>query len=515
MVNPRRLERLAAAAACLAIALALTLPSGLPVAGVVLAQSASHAASSELEVEFQDVRAHAARLEKELPRFNRVLQEFAAELQAQSGGSPAPTILAKVDEARAVLRGHDEVLRRFAVYGGLVTQWRDASQEIEELAQLLNVEGDRVLSVIAERPARTDTGPDGLATAHNAYRQAMTELVYAAQRTRDRMRAVRDRERLAGESSGGRADPRFRKLVAQFGEGFGDAAVYLPSAPPELFRPRERPTDAALDVALIWDGGKEEWYRLPGNQPIEAFFRDAYIAYGRRPTPEQLNRLTTNYAQISLRQTKADIFTGFLAGAASDPALAKALAEVDGDGSMRRSLREPWLFRIRYTYDDAFHARTLGFLGRLRETLVADKLADAALTQLDRIAGRFNLTLGHSAEKTLPAVGTVRVVSWLSGKRSRKSVSVWRFDQERVAIETGDRQLLGLRKDNVVTSEAPTSRRNCRVKDTRTFAEDGTLTFTAVQTCERRGGRTRARDVSGAGTWELLHPSEKGSDPAE
>lgn len=468
--------------------------------------------SAALDVAFQELRGRVAQVQPELSRLGEALGNFGEQLSPADAVS-SPELAAHFADAQAVLRGHDEVLRRFALYTATVTHWRDAGQEIERLADLLNFEGDRILRVVAERPARADSGPDVLATAHTAYRQEMTALVDAARKMHEQMQVIREHERLAGARSGGRDDPRFRQLVTQFGEGFADAAVYLPSTPPELFRPRERPADSALDVALIWDAQKSEWYRVLGSAPVEDIFRDAYIAHGQRPTPEQLKTLATNAAQNGLRGTAANEFAQ-LVSSSGDPALAQAVERSDADGAMRGAIAELWLFRSKYAYDEKFRGQMHRFLGRLHDELATDANANAApLRRLDELASRFNVVVESRAEKgELPAVGAVRVVSWPSRSPAAKSTSIWRFDQERVTVEIAGRQVLGQRKGNVVTSDARAPRQNCMVKDTRTFAAGGTLTFTAVQTCTRRGGRTRVREVSGAGTWELLPQSEKASD---
>ena len=58
--------------------------------------------------------------------------------------------------------------------------------EIDNLADLLNMEGDQVVNVVNDATTRQAGNADQLAAAHAAYRKAVTELVDAARKARER-----------------------------------------------------------------------------------------------------------------------------------------------------------------------------------------------------------------------------------------------------------------------------------------------------------------------------------------
>ena len=53
------------------------------------------------------------------------------------------------------------------------------------MAEMLNVEGDQIVSVVADETARQGGNAGQLAAAHAAYRTAVTELVEAARKARE------------------------------------------------------------------------------------------------------------------------------------------------------------------------------------------------------------------------------------------------------------------------------------------------------------------------------------------
>jgi ABC-type transporter Mla subunit MlaD len=152
----------------------------------------------------------AAQVQQELPRLDQALETLAAHLKerADLSADAKAAALARVEQARAVLRSHGETLQRAAAYFGTATDWTNAGQDIDALAELLNVEGDKVVSVVAEETARQGGNADQLAAAHAAYRKAMAELVDAARRAREAARIAREQGQVAGESRGGKGDKR-------------------------------------------------------------------------------------------------------------------------------------------------------------------------------------------------------------------------------------------------------------------------------------------------------------------
>ena len=69
------------------------------------------------------------------------------------------------------------------------------------MAQLLNVEGDKLVSAVTDQTARRTGDLDQLAAAHAAYRKAVTALVDAA-------RKVQEDSKSKKESSTGKAENR-------------------------------------------------------------------------------------------------------------------------------------------------------------------------------------------------------------------------------------------------------------------------------------------------------------------
>ena len=151
--------------------------------------------SARINAEFLAVKMRAAQIQPELPRLDQELETLAAQLKGRADLSPAAkeAAIARVEQARAVLRSHAETLRRAAAN---LTDWTSAGQEIDALAEMLNTEGDQIVRVVVDETARQGGNADQLAAAHAAYRTAVTELVEAA-------RKAREHGQVAGGSPGG------------------------------------------------------------------------------------------------------------------------------------------------------------------------------------------------------------------------------------------------------------------------------------------------------------------------
>ena len=130
-----------------------------------------------------------------MPRLDQALETLAAQLKDRVDLSPEAKEAAtgRIEQARAVLRSHGETLRRAAAN---LTDWTSAGQEIDALAEMLNVDGDQIVRVVADETARKGGNADQLVAAHAAYRTAVTELVEAA-------RKAREHGQVAGGSRGG------------------------------------------------------------------------------------------------------------------------------------------------------------------------------------------------------------------------------------------------------------------------------------------------------------------------
>jgi hypothetical protein len=79
-----------------------------------------------------------------------------------------------------------------------------AGQDIDALAELLNVDGDKIVSVVRDESARGSADADQLAAAHEAYRKAVAELVEAARKAREATRAAPEQGQPASQSRGGK-----------------------------------------------------------------------------------------------------------------------------------------------------------------------------------------------------------------------------------------------------------------------------------------------------------------------
>ncbi|MFY9734636.1 MAG: hypothetical protein WAL02_05810 [Rhodoplanes sp.] len=183
--------------ACLALSL-----SG--VVGRAQAQATGEASlSARINAEFQEVKATVAEVQKQAPRLDQALEAFAAHLKARAdlSADEKAAALARIEQARAVLRGHGETLRRAAARFDGATGGTDTGQDIDALAQLLNVEGDKLVSAVTDQTARRTGDLDQLAAAHAAYRRAVTALVDAA-------RKVQEDSKSKKETSTGKAETR-------------------------------------------------------------------------------------------------------------------------------------------------------------------------------------------------------------------------------------------------------------------------------------------------------------------
>jgi hypothetical protein len=165
------------------------------------AQAAGEAGlSARIDAEFQAVKARTAQVQEELPRLDQALEALAAQLKerADLSAEAKAAALARVERARAVLRSHSETLQR----ANTTTDSTDAGRELDNLADLLNIEGDLVVNVLNDSTTRQAGNADQLAAAHAAYRKAVTELVDAARKAR----IARTQSPAGGESRSGKSE---------------------------------------------------------------------------------------------------------------------------------------------------------------------------------------------------------------------------------------------------------------------------------------------------------------------
>ena len=168
------------------------------------AQAAGEASlSARINAEFQEVKASVAEMQKQAPRLDQALETFAAHLKTRTdlSADEKAAALARVEQARAVLRSHGETLRHAAARFNGATGGTDTRQDIDALAELLNVEGDKLVSAVTDQTARKTGDLDQLAAAHAAYRKAVTALVDAARKMQEDSKNNR-------ETSTGKAENR-------------------------------------------------------------------------------------------------------------------------------------------------------------------------------------------------------------------------------------------------------------------------------------------------------------------
>jgi predicted nucleic acid-binding Zn-ribbon protein len=166
---------------------------GFGISGYVGQASAQDTAKAGLStrnnVEFLAVKIRAAQIQPELSRLDQELETFAARLKDRSDLSPTTkaSAISQVEQAQAVLRSHAETLRRAAAN---LTDWTTAGQEIDALAEMLNMQGEQILRVVTDEIARQDGNADQLVIAATTYRAAVTQLVEAARKAREHSQVV-------------------------------------------------------------------------------------------------------------------------------------------------------------------------------------------------------------------------------------------------------------------------------------------------------------------------------------
>ncbi|WP_155478847.1 hypothetical protein [Rhodoplanes serenus] len=449
---------------------------------------------------------------------HRALQHLDLALAGHTAHAPdsAPAISRRV---HAVLRPHADALARFVAFVALSPAWEDAGHELtERLVPALRPDDvDAARAMLIGSIGVADPDRDPAVAALEDYRRALQALVAAAAPLAARMAMQRDHDRIGGPDHGGKDDRRFRQLVAQFGETLADVSVYIPSSPPELFRPRVPPPEKVFDVALLWDDHDNEWHRVAADVPVEDIFRDVFIATGKRPTPGQLKYLAGTYGQIGVRRATIEAIADVLDGAAPESPVRLALARSPDGEALRAALAERWRLSARYVYDAAFRAAMLRTVDEVRQGLVEQAGPAAAdLRRLDDLLGRFGLTLDSQwAAAVPPSVGTLKVTAWFSDDPRTKFTSIWRFDKEEVRIDIDQGRATGVRRGNVVQTEGSIPGRNCIATDVRTFAPDGRLSFSASYRCVRENGVVEVSNRVGLGTWEVVGDDARPSSPVQ
>lgn len=161
--------------------------------------------SRRINAEFQAVKASAAQVQQEAPRLDRALETLADQIKqrAELSAEAKAAAQARLDSARAILRGHGDTLR--AAIARLDATDGIDGQDTAAVAELLTLDGDRFAIVIADETLRPSANADALTAAHAAYRKAVTELVAAARKAGETARLAREQGN-AGEMGSKKGD---------------------------------------------------------------------------------------------------------------------------------------------------------------------------------------------------------------------------------------------------------------------------------------------------------------------
>lgn len=457
-------------------------------------------ALGESDANFRTVKDGVATARDLLHTMAQDLSAAKTSLEGNPASPQRDDDLRLVQESLASAQAHRAALGAFADYADKVRA-PDVASELPALQQTLGNDLAAQLRAVAGR-ASGGVGP-AFAANSERYVKLAVDVAAAAGKLQTQLVDLRDQSRLGSAIYGGENDPRYRRLIDKFKE-LADAATYVPSSPREVFRSTARP----LEPALIWDEQEEEWYRVDGSVPVEAIFREATLASGRRPTPGQLKVMAENFGKLRTLRATADAMADYV-GEAAQPGSTprhRAFAELGEDGKAALMPADPAMFKIKYVYDGAFRAATLDTLDRLRQNL-GKQGAEASLREFDGMLRQHNVTLESMwSQGVLPAVGEVRVVAWFADDPKKKFTSTWQFEKEKVTIAIDNGYANGVRLGDVVRTEGSIPGRNCIASDERVFSKGGGLTFSSVYTCTLENGSTEVNNRSGAGTWQIVTP---------
>lgn len=222
----------------------------------------------------------------------------------------AQEILAKINEASEGLKGHAETLDKFSGYAGKV---KDAFDVANELVALRDAAKSRAGGNLAEAMHYIATAMEQfgekvplIGPAVKAYGEATLGMLDATDKAAQKINETRNQGMIGAGTYGGADDEKYQKLVKQFGTDFASGQTFVPSSPGFVYRP----TDDPNGDALIWDAEKGEWYRVPGNVPVEKIFHDNLVS-GRRRDPSEIRTLAEHYDQAHEREGQADQIRDF------------------------------------------------------------------------------------------------------------------------------------------------------------------------------------------------------------
>lgn len=502
--------RLVCVGACLAALIGLA-PSraqdGSPVAQAYAATDAK----------FREIKDNVATAKERLDNVGQQLERVEDFLKKHPKIAPKEraALIRQLGDARGTMQKTGEVLEKFGNYADKATQAADAVNQVREIYQAFRSDqlSDKV-RILGSMMEKYGGDVPVLGAAIEAYGKITTGLVDATDKLDKQIGETFRQDQIGSGIHGGKRDPRYVKLVEQFGKDFADQTTYAPNTLREVFRPIDKP----LDVALIWDQERNQWYRIDGKVKVESIFHDVVAARGQRPTPEQLKFLAEHDEQNQARQAMADAFAKYLR-TASDP---RSLSPSSGafvrlgedGGKMILALRDPD-FQAKFVYDDQFRAWTLTTLDTMRRDLIRQGSgARRSLREFDALLKQHGVTLDSQspvvppvsstpptptvspssdptqAQGTLPMTGEVRSVAWRPDNPGFKWGGVWHIKNGHVTAGDNVWKFSGEVRGNSIIGTWTAS-------DGR--SSSGTITF-------HPGGKLDWVDKAGPGlgTWELV-----------
>ncbi len=360
-------------------------------------QEASPAAQAyaETDAKFREIKDNVATAKERLDNVNQQLERVENFLKANAKIAPRDraALMRQLGDARNTLQKSGEVLETFGNYADKVTQAADAVNQVRDLYAAIR--SDRLSDQVRALGAAMEKYGGGvllIGHAIEAYGKITTGLVEATDKLDRQIGETFRQDQIGSAVHGGKSDPRYKKLVEQFGKDFADKTTYAPDTLREVFRPVDKPRDAAL----IWDQEAGEWYRVDGNVPVETIFGDVLKARGKRPTPTQLKQISDDYNQVLQREAMAEAIADLLRTAAR-PGLApvsQAFTRLGPDGSrILQEINDPD-FRARFVYDGHFRSRTLTTLDAMRRDLMRQgRSAARSLGELDALLAQHGIRL--------------------------------------------------------------------------------------------------------------------------
>ena len=252
----------------------------------------------------------------------------------------ADQILAKVKEASEGLKGHAETLDKFSGYAGKVKDAFDVANELVALNEAGKARAGgnlaEAIHYIATAMEKFGEKAPLIGPAIKAYGEATLGMLDATDKVAKKINETKNQSMIGAGTYGGVDDDKYQKLVKQFGEDFASGQTFAPSSPAFIYRPINDPNGDAI----IWNEDKGEWYRVPGNVPVEEIFHDNLVS-GRRRDPSEIKTLAEHYDKVHEREGQAERIRDFF----------------NEHGGLPWDMNDPETFVAGFTYDQNMNRR--------------------------------------------------------------------------------------------------------------------------------------------------------------